>query len=134
MLPKLGVGLLLLAGSLGMAALSFPSLSPLPSRSPLLAVNNWDDGVRRGFLAFSLLFSAAFLLWACAFAALMVLAAVELRRMNYLQTRYLQLSYRFFFLQVRGRQQDHRREGDQGRQGRELTSRPLVLSVWSWCW
>lgn len=80
--------------------LSFPSVFSSQTASPLLAVNNWSIARKRAFSTYSVIFFGAFGLWLVYFSFLMVRAGIELRRMNYLQTRGLQLSYRFFFLQV----------------------------------
>jgi len=98
LLPKSFIGIMLVVGDVGMAVLSYPSLFD-PSRSPILAVNNWETTLTQQYLAYALIFVGGTFVWFVYFFYLLFATARKFRRMVYLQTRYRQLSFRFFFLQ-----------------------------------
>lgn len=87
-----------MVGEVGMAVLSYPSLFD-PGRSSVLTVNNWPPEVAQKYLAYSMLFLSTVVVWCVYFFTLCFLTAAKFQRMVYLQTRYRQLSFRFFFLQ-----------------------------------
>ena len=98
LLPKFTIGLMLVVGDVGMAVLSYPSLFD-PSRSPILAVNNWETTLTQLYLAYAVTFVVGTFIWFIYFFYLLLATAARFRKMVYLQTRYRQLSFRFFFLQ-----------------------------------
>jgi hypothetical protein len=103
-LPKVAFGLFFFTVSLVVLTYQFPDLSQAfletADRSPVEAVANWPEKVKITYCAFSLMFLLLFWVWALWWFVTLFFARRSLSRLPYMNTRYLQLSYRFFLLQA----------------------------------
>ena len=103
-LPKVLFGLFFFTVSLVTLTYEFPDLSEAflksSDRSPVEAVENWPESVKITFCAFSLMFLLLFWVWALWWFVALLIARRSLSRLPYMNTRYLQLSYRFFIIQA----------------------------------
>ena len=103
-LPKLTFGLIFFTVTIVVLTYQFPDLSQAflqsSGRSPVEAVANWPQEVKDTFCTFSLMFLLLFWIWALWWFVTLYRARRALSRLPYMNTRYLQLSYRFFLLQA----------------------------------
>lgn len=101
---KLLFGLTFFVVSIVILTYQFPDLSSesflTSERSPVQAVANWPEDVKITFCVFSLLFLVLFWVWAVWWFITLYRARTRLSKLPYMNTRYLQLSYRFFALQA----------------------------------
>lgn len=98
--PKFLFGVLIFISSVVVLTYQFPSLSPSMDRNPILAVNNWSGDTKRVLVGFCVMF--LFLLWAWTIWWFFSLyyTGQALKKLRYMDSRYLQLSFRFFSLQA----------------------------------
>jgi hypothetical protein len=98
--PKLGVGLIILAINVAVLSIQFPSIDPSNSRNPLTAVSNWPDITKYMFIGLYVLFTLSLVVWFVLWVRCLFRNGATLQKLPYMNTRYLQLSYRFFFIQA----------------------------------
>lgn len=99
-IPKYLMGLLIFATSVVVLTLQFPTINAYDERSPVEAVYNWSYNTKITFCAFSLAFLCLLLIWTLWWCISLWYTASSLQKHPYMSTRYLQLSFRFFFLQA----------------------------------
>lgn len=97
---KIIFGVLIVALQCIILTLQFPSLNPYEDRSPVEAVYNWPDDTKRTLIAFSVMFLLLFLVWSIWWFYTLWCSFRSLQLLPYMATRYLQLSFRYFFLQA----------------------------------
>lgn len=102
--PKILIGFAIFAITLVGYVYQFPSVSPSYStnsrRSPVQAVINWSPDLQYSFTAVSIAVLLLMLLWVLYWLITLILTGRTLKSLPYMNTRYLQLSYRFFLLQA----------------------------------
>ena len=102
--PKILIGVLIFVMYVTQMALLFPSVNPASSvnsqRSPVLAVSNWSFELQRSFSAVSGTLLSLIVFWVIYWIITLILTSRKLRNLPYMNTRYLQLSFRFFFMQA----------------------------------
>lgn len=98
--PKIAAGLAIFLTNLIILSFQFPSFSPESGRNPVEAVYNWRSDDKLLFIGASMCFLLLFWLWALFWFATIYLSQQKLESLSYMSTRYLQLSFRFFFMQA----------------------------------
>ena len=102
--PKILIGTLIFIFYVAQMALLFPSVNPANSinsqRSPVLAVSNWSFDLQRSFSAVSGTLLSLIVFWIIYWGITLIMTSRKLRNLPYMNTRYLQLSFRFFFMQA----------------------------------
>lgn len=98
--PKVLAGLAIFLANLIVLSFQFPSFSPESGRNPVESVYNWRSGDKLLFIGASMCFLVLFWLWALVWFATIYLSQQKLDSLSYMSTRYLQLSFRFFFMQA----------------------------------
>ncbi len=99
-LPKVILGLIICISNAAIVAVQFPTIDPGNDRSPITAVVNWSNRAKLIFTSFYFVLMVSLIIWTVwGFYCLWSCSAV-LRRLPYMNTRYLQLWFRFFFLQA----------------------------------
>lgn len=98
--PKLFFGVVIFAANVVILTYQFPTLSPIIDRNPLLAVYNWSGDTKRVLVGFSVLFLFLLWFWTIWWFFRLHSTGMALKQMRYMDTRYLQLSFRFFTLQA----------------------------------
>lgn len=99
-LPKVLAGLAIFLTNLIILSFQFPSFSPESGRNPVESVYNWRSADKLLFVGASMCFLVLFWLWALVWFATIYLSQQKLDSLSYMSTRYLQLSFRFFFMQA----------------------------------
>eukprot|EP01041_Mallomonas_annulata_P002489 gene2489-4842_t len=99
-IPKFIIGTLIFLTNIAVLLLQFPSLTNFDNRSPLEAVNNWSHTLKLVYIWFSISFLMLLVIWIIWWYHSLWSTARTLQRLPYMSTRYLQLSFRFFFLQA----------------------------------
>lgn len=102
--PKILIGFSIFAITLVGYVYQFPSVSPSYSRnskrSPVQAVSNWSPDLQYSYTAVSIAVLLLMLIWVLYWLVTLILTGRTLKSLPYMNTRYLQLSYRFFLLQA----------------------------------
>lgn len=102
--PKVLIGFFIFIMYVTQMALLFPSINPTNSvssqRSPVLAVSNWSFDLQRSFSAVSGTLLSLIVFWVFYWLITLIRTSRKLRNLPYMNTRYLQLSFRFFFMQA----------------------------------
>lgn len=100
--PKILFGLFILGSNLVVLTFQFPNLNPSEetSRNAVEAVLNWSDASKEIFVSFSICLLSLTMIWAVWWFIVLYNTGNILAKLPYMSTRYLQLSYRFFFLQA----------------------------------
>ena len=98
--PKVLITLLIFATNMAILVMQFPSVDHTTNRPPSLAVYNWSRETKVLFIAFSLSFFSLLIIWSLWWFTSLWSTAIVLRKVPYMTTRYLQLSFRFFALQA----------------------------------
>jgi hypothetical protein len=101
--PKILMGLCIFATSLAVLIYQFPDIDSegkLNQRSAVQAVQNWSDALKRTFIAVSVTSFVLVGLWAIWWLATLFVTGRALQRLPYMNTRYIQLSFRFFSMQA----------------------------------
>lgn len=99
-IPKLVFGLTIFASSVVVLTYQFPSLSPDIDRNPLLAVYNWSGETKKVLVGFCVVFLFLLWFWTLWWFYKLYQTGDSLKRVRYMDSRYLQLSFRFFSLQA----------------------------------
>lgn len=101
-LPKIFFGLMIFVCGIVVLTIQFPGLNPSDAqkRNSVEAVINWTSDLRAQFIAFTFLYLLLILLWAVGWILRLFLTGRSLKRIPYMSTRYIQLSYRFFSIQA----------------------------------
>lgn len=101
-LPKIFIGLLIFVVGIVILTIQFPGLTPTTAekRNAVEAVVNWTHDLKMQFIVFTIMYLVLILLWAINWIVRLTLTGRVLKRLPYMSTRYVQLSYRFFFLQA----------------------------------
>jgi hypothetical protein len=101
-IPKILFGLCILGSNLVVLTFQFPNLNPSAetSRNPVEAVFNWTDASKDIFVTFSFCLLILTMIWAVWWFIVLIKTGNILAKLPYMSTRYLQLSFRFFFLQA----------------------------------
>ncbi len=99
-LPKLAIGTMIFCANVVILCYQFPSVTVNMSRDPLLAVENWSSDTKSVFVAFSIAFLLLLWVWTIWWVLSMYFTGKALKMQRYMDTRYLQLSFRFFTLQA----------------------------------
>ncbi|CAM9374123.1 unnamed protein product, partial [Ectocarpus fasciculatus] len=98
--PKICLGVVIFATNGAIISIQFPSIDPSNTRNPLTAVANWPEITKYAFTGLYLLFSVLLGVWFVFWARFLFKNGSTLQKLPYMSTRYLQLSYRFFFIQA----------------------------------
>ena len=94
---KVAFGLAFLGISLALLTFEFPSITRTTEhRSPVLSVSNWPTVVQEDYIILSIVYFVLFTSWIIWWSRRMYCSGNTLNRVPYMQTRYLQLSFRFF--------------------------------------
>ena len=99
-IPKLVFGILIFTSNVVILIYQFPTLSPSIDRNALLAVNNWSGDTKRVLVGFSAMFLFLLWFWTMWWFFSLYYTGQVLKKRRYMDTRYLQLSFRFFSLQA----------------------------------
>lgn len=95
-IPKFFMGLLIFLTYMGILVLQFPSITPVDGRSPIESVNNWSYNIKLIFISLSIAFLLLMWAWTLLWFYSLYYTGQALQRLPYMNTRYLQLSFRFF--------------------------------------
>lgn len=98
--PKVIIAMLIFGTNMAILVMQFPTVNTSTVRTPALAVYNWSKDTKVMFIAFSLSFFSLLILWSLWWFSSLWSTAIVLRKVPYMTTRYLQLSFRFFALQA----------------------------------
>lgn len=102
--PKVLIGFSIFSMTVVALVYQFPNVSPAGSlngeRSPVQAVINWTPQLQLSFTAVSIAQLVLMIIWTVYWLVTLVSTGRQLRNLPYMNTRYLQLSYRFFLLQA----------------------------------
>jgi hypothetical protein len=99
--PKILFGLAIFTNGIVILTYQFPGLlTSSNERSPVEAVVNWSKYVQDTFVAFSCAYLALLFLWTAIWFYRLFTNSRRLKKLPYMSTRYLQLSFRFLFLQA----------------------------------
>lgn len=99
--PKLLIGLSIFTASVVVLTFQFPGLDPThPQRNAVEAVQNWSDSLKLSFIAFTMLYLLLIWLWTIVWFVQLYRTGRKLKKLPYMSTRYMQLSYRFFVVQA----------------------------------
>jgi hypothetical protein len=98
--PKVLVGFLIFLFESLILTFQFPSISADNTRDSLAAVANWSTVMQVEFITFTFGYLFFFFVWAVAWFIRLFNTHRKLKRLPYMTTRYIQLSYRFFLLQA----------------------------------
>jgi hypothetical protein len=99
-LPKIAIGAVIFVSIIVVYVYQFPSMSRFVDREPLLAVYNWSSGTKQGLTAASMFYILAILVWFTWWFIELYRTGSYLRKIRYMDSRFLQLSFRFFLLQA----------------------------------
>lgn len=100
-LPKLLLGLFIFTSSMVILTFQFPGLDPTtPSRNAVEAVQNWSDSLKLSFIAFTMIYLILIWAWTIYWFFQLIRTGRKLKKLPYMSTRYMQLSYRFFVVQA----------------------------------
>lgn len=99
-LPKISFGVLIFVSNILIYIYQFPSMSRYVNRERLLAVYNWSYTTKQALLGFSVIYLASILIWFIWWFVELYQTGSYLRKIRYMDSRFLQLSFRFFFLQA----------------------------------
>lgn len=99
-LPKLLMGLLMFVVNLTVTVMQFPTLSAASDRSPVEATAMWSDDTKLALILFSISFLGLLWLWTLWWIYNLWYTAKKLKKLPYMNTRYLQLWFRFFLIQA----------------------------------
>lgn len=101
-LPKLFFGAFILSIGLSVLTFQFPNVDSTneSDRSPVESVVNWSDKEKLDFISLSVIYLLLLWIWAIYWFISLYQTSQHLKRLPYMNTRYLQLSYRFFLLQA----------------------------------
>ena len=103
-LPKILIGFSIFVTSIVVLVYQFPSVSPANStnskRNPSQAVIDWSPELQYSFTAVSITVLLLMSIWVFYWLITLFLTGRQLNTLPYMNTRYLQLSYRFFLLQA----------------------------------
>lgn len=97
--PKVTMAALLFLSEMVVIVMQFPSVNPTTDRSASLAVYNWSKNTKILFIAFSIGYFVLVCVWMIWWLINLSSTANHLSKLSYMNTRYLQLSFRFFYLQ-----------------------------------
>jgi hypothetical protein len=101
--PKVLLGAGIFVMSLTMLVYQFPDIDDqgkLNQRSAVSAVQDWSDELKRTFVGVSVALLILVSIWAIWWLTTLYLTGRALQRLPYMNTRYIQLSFRFFTLQA----------------------------------
>jgi hypothetical protein len=101
--PKIFIGFIIFLINIILLTYQFPGLQAGPNsskRDALLAVVNWTTSLQTQFITFTLLFLFFFWLWMFIWSIRLYVTYSTLKKLPYMSTRYIQLSFRFFSLQA----------------------------------
>lgn len=102
--PKILIGFAIFVMTVVALVYQFPSVSPPQStnsrRNPVQAVIDWSPELLYSFTAVSIAGLLLMLIWVVYWLVTLYLTGRKLKSLPYMNTRYLQLSYRFFLLQA----------------------------------
>jgi hypothetical protein len=101
--PKVAIGFLIFLINIILLTYQFPGIqagSNSSKRDALLAVINWSTSLQTQFITFTLLFLFFFWLWMLIWSIRLYITYRTLKKLPYMSTRYIQLSFRFFSLQA----------------------------------
>jgi len=102
-LPKLLIGFTILTFGILILTFQFPGIVinfDLKSRNAVEAVNDWSDNVKLQFVSFTLIYLFSIWIWTIWWFIRLYYTGTKLKKLPYMSTRYIQLSYRFFTLQA----------------------------------
>ena len=86
--------------NLVMISYQFPSVTKTRDRDPVEAVSEWSKTEKNSFIFFSVSFVVLQWVWTFYWCVLLYRSARKLKELPYMNTRYIQLSYRFFLIQA----------------------------------
>ncbi len=103
-LPKVFFGLAIFTTGVVILTYQFPGLLSTSlegsQRSPVEAVVNWSQSAQQRFIGFSFLYLILLWMWTLLWFVRLYLTSRRLKQLPYMSTRYIQLSFRFLFLQA----------------------------------
>ena len=98
---KMSFALLFLGISIALLTFEFPSVTGTSDhRSPVLNVSNWPSIVQEDYIVLSIVYFVLFTVWLIWWIIRMYISGNTLNKVPYMQTRYLQLSFRFFYFEA----------------------------------
>lgn len=98
--PKILFGIIIFIPACVMLGFQFPSIEHMDEASSMLAVQMWPLHERKTFIAFSFIFLILYWVWALAWFIRLYLTHRHLRLIPYISSRYQQLLFRFYLLQM----------------------------------
>jgi hypothetical protein len=99
--PKIFMGFLIFLTAVVILTFQFPGLQAASDqRDALVAVANWSNTLQLEFIVFTLSYLSLIWIWTFVWFARLYFTARKLKRLPYMSTRYIQLSFRFFSLQA----------------------------------
>lgn len=98
--PKAIMCLFIFICNLVMISYQFPTVTKSHGRDPVQAVSEWSSEERSSFTFFSVSFILLQWIWTILLCVLLYRSWKKLNELPYMNTRYIQLSYRFFLIQV----------------------------------
>eukprot|EP01034_Spumella_vulgaris_P028050 gene28050-34847_t len=96
------IGLVIFTTGIVILTFQFPGLDPTDNsqRNAVEAVTNWSSGLKSNFIFFTILYIVLIWVWTVMWFVRLIVTGRRLNKLPYMSTRYIQLSYRFFFLQA----------------------------------
>ncbi len=98
--PKAIMCLFIFICNLVMISYQFPTVTKTHGRDPVEAVSEWSSEEKDSFIFFSVSFIVLQWIWTIYWCVLLYQSGKKLKELPYMNTRYIQLSYRFFFIQA----------------------------------
>lgn len=102
-LPKLLFGFLILTFGILILTFQFPGVIinfNSKSRNAVEAVSDWNDYMKKEFVSFTFIYLLSIWIWTIWWFIRLYYTGIKLKKLPYMSTRYIQLSYRFFTLQA----------------------------------
>ena len=102
-LPKLLFGFTILTFGILILTFQFPGVIvnfDNKSRNAVEAVSDWSDYTKKEFVSFTFIYLLSIWIWTIWWFIRLYYTGVKLKKLPYMSTRYIQLSYRFFTLQA----------------------------------
>jgi hypothetical protein len=99
--PKLFIGLAIFTATMVVLTFQFPGLDPThPDRNAVEAVQDWSETLKLSFVSFTILYLVLIWVWTIYWFIQLYITGKKLKKLPYMSTRYMQLSYRFFAVQA----------------------------------
>ena len=103
-IPKIIIGIVIFAVALSLLIYEFPKVNPtIPAsnqHTPLEAVYNWPDELTQKYIVLSIMYLCLLWLWVLIWFYTLFNSRRTLLKLPYMSTRYVQLSFRYVFIQA----------------------------------